>query len=191
MRGRLLNRFPRLYWTNPPQCDIHIEDLWRLFQNRCWIRNRNVSASLIWRGILLLIFNPIYIWWWFKCLNIEWNPQSLFHLNLKDETKDYWVTRQKIHSVWFLTCLQLALLLHSQEGPQWQTNLLKWYEMKLNLFFQHSDTILPIHDPSSNVADISASGCWSCGIRIAEKPMDRPALRPGRLATIPARNWNK
>ena len=47
---------------------------------------------------------------------------------------------------------------------------------------------LPIQDPSSNVADISVSGCWSCGIRIAENPIDRPALRPGRLAIIPARN---
>ena len=49
--------------------------------------------------------------------------------------------------------------------------------------------LLPIQEPSSSVADISDPGCWSWGIRMAEKPMERPALSPGRLATNPARNW--
>ena len=38
----------------------------------------------------------------------------------------------------------------------------------------------------SRLAVISAPGCCSCGIRMAEKPMERPALRPGRLAMTPA-----
>ena len=41
----------------------------------------------------------------------------------------------------------------------------------------------------SRLAVISAPGCCSCGIRMAEKPMERPALRPGRLAMTPASTW--
>ena len=48
---------------------------------------------------------------------------------------------------------------------------------------------LAIQEPCSRLAVISAPGSCSCGIRIAEKPMERPALRPGRLAMTPAKTF--
>ena len=48
---------------------------------------------------------------------------------------------------------------------------------------------LAIQEPCSRLALISAPGCCSWGIRMAEKPIERPALRPGRLAMTPAKTW--
>ena len=68
------------------------------------------------------------------------------------------------------------------------TNKLAETFPQFNIYNIESFVPLPIQEPSSSVADISAPGCWSCGMRMAEKPMERPALSPGRLATNPARN---